>query len=140
MATRTATPAASGAAPLSLHAGLNTKAINYTADTDFEASATTVLLAKIPNGARVVDVRSWHTTNTTTAPIDVGIGTDTNEFIDNAARGSVNRATTGIIRYKVSVTPTAAAQYEYLKAVITPSSAASTVILDVAVDYLADGQ
>lgn len=141
MATRTALTAVRGASPLAIEKGLNTKVITYNSGTDsFDASATTVLLAKIPNGARIVDVREYHTTGSSAAPMDIGIGASVSAFISAGAQGLVNRASKGIIDYTVSASADAAVQYEFLKATITPTSATASVKISVAVDYLADGQ
>jgi len=141
MATRTASTAASGVQPLAIEKGLNTKVITYNSGTDsFDASATTVLLAKIPNGARIVDVREYHTTGASAAPMDVGIASSVSAFISAGAQGTVNRASKGIIDYQVSTSPNAAVQHEYLTATITPTSATASVKISLAVDYVADGQ
>lgn len=141
MATRTASTATQGAQPLAIEKGLNTKVIKYNSGSDsFDASATTVLLAKIPHGATVVNVREYHTTGASAAPMDVGIGSSPSAFISAGAQGLVNRASKGIIDYTVSVSADSAVQYEYLTATITPTSATASVKISVAVDYLADGQ
>lgn len=141
MATRTASTATRGAQPLAIEKGLNTKVIKYNSGSDsFDASATTVLLAKIPQGATIVDVHGYHSTGSATAPMDVGIGSSVSAFISAGAQGLINRASKGVIDYTVSVSADAAVQYEFLKATVTLASATTSVKISVSVNYLADGQ
>ena len=141
MTTQYASTATAGAAVLAIEKGLNTKAILYNSGTKtVAATATVVVLAKIPNGARIVNVREYHSTGATAAPMSVGIAASASAFISAGAQKTVNRASKGIIGYSVFVTATSPVQYQFLTATITPTLASTNVTINVAVDYLADGQ
>lgn len=140
-ATRTALTALSTASILAIEKGTNTKVILYNSGTDsISASSTVVLLAKIPENARIVDVRALHSSTATTAALTVGIDVVPAAFIVSQPKSVVSRATLGIIDYKVVISATATVRYQYLKATIVNSSAATNVKISVAVDYVADGQ
>jgi hypothetical protein len=140
-ATRTATTALSTAEILSIEKGVNTKVILYNSLTDsISASSTVILLAKIPEGARITDVRAYHSATATTAALSVGINATPAAFIVSQPKGAVSRATLGIINYKVTISDTATVRYQNLTATIVPSAATTNLKISVAVDYVADGQ
>lgn len=99
---------------------------SYNATAALEASAQTILLHKIPNGATIVDFREHHTTGATSCPMDVGIDSSLSAFSSQGTQAVVNRLSVGAnLNYTVSLSASAqAANYAILKA--TPVLASST--------------
>lgn len=112
MGTQTSTAIANADPPRAIHAGLLSKTVQYnSADVTISASATTILMARIPNKATIIDYVADQTSGAATCPADVGIsGVDLSAFSSAQAKGSVHRATKGV-PYDVSLTDTADDQF-----------------------------
>lgn len=109
------------------HAGGQTVTIHgsYNATAAIEASAQTILLAKIPNGAVIQDITEHHTTGATSCPMDFGIDGTLSAFSTQGTQGVVNRLAVGAnLNYVCSLSDDAVQNYSILKA--TPVAASST--------------
>lgn len=107
--------------------------------TEISNSATTILLCKIPQGARITDLVEHHTTGAGTCPVDYGIDSTLSAFMSQATQGSVNRLSVGAnLNYAVSLSDDAAAQYSILKATATPGTATASLKINWCVKYTMD--
>lgn len=105
--------------------------------TDYTAATTTeVLLCKIPNRTTVTDLYISLSSASTAAPYDAGVDGDTDAFVTAAAK-AVRASTTGF-PYDISVSDSAANQFRYLTAVVTPGSTTAGMAIEFAVTYVAD--
>lgn len=135
MATLTATTFANS--PLSVQPGTVTISGAYNASAALEASAQTILLYKIPNGAVINEVIEHHTTGATSCPMDFGIGATLSAFSSQGTQATVNRLSVGAnLNYKVSLSDSAmAANYQILKATPVLASSTTSFKLQWAVTY-----
>ncbi len=107
--------------------------------TSLEASAQTILLAKIPNRATIIDIIEHHTTGATSCPMDVGIDATLSAFQTQGTQGVVNRLSVGAnTNYLVSLSDDAANNYSILKATPTLASATTSFKLNFAISYTMD--
>lgn len=98
---------------------------SYNAGAALEASAQTIYLAKIPNGAVITSLTEHHTTGATTCPMDFGIDGTLSAFSSQGTQGVVNRLSVGAnLNHTVSLSDDATVNYSILKA--TPVLASST--------------
>ena len=136
MATLTTTAAASGQ-PRSCHAGVNSITVTYSGATEISASATTILMAKIPNRATILDVNGYISSGAATCPFTIGVQGDLSAFATAGTKATVLRATKGL-PYDISLSDDAAAQYKYVTITATPGTATSEVEAKVTVLYTLD--
>ena len=138
MATLTAT--AFSSPPRAVHAGLNSRTIEYNSGaTEISVSATTVFLCKIPHGATIVDLVTHHSSGAATTPVDYGIDATLSAFISQATLGVITRAAVvANIPYKVSVSDLATNRFAILKATATPGTATASLIIKTTVFYTMD--
>jgi len=61
--------------PKAVHAGTNAIVVNYSSGAVTSSSGDIIYLAKIPHGARVVEVIEDHSTNATGHALDIGFAT-----------------------------------------------------------------
>lgn len=134
MATLTATAAAAGAPVRLSHEGVFAIPVRYNSgSTAFSASATTVLLAKIPNKVWITGIRADYSLGTTTCPADLGISNESlSYFVSGATIGAMTIAN-GRLPYYVSITDTAT-PYVYLTITPTAGSTCTSFIANVVVE------
>lgn len=115
--------------------GVNSVTVKYdSGTTEIEASATTILMCKVPNHSKVLDIIQYHTTGAATCPVDFGVDDDLDALATAATQGAVSRATAGV-PFQVSLTDGAANQYSVVKATATPGTATAGVKIDLSVLY-----
>lgn len=139
MATYTA--AAALDEPRAIHAGTTTKPFSWDAagTTTTAATAYSVLLAKIPNKATIVDLVETHSGPSGSSPADFGVQGDTAAFLNDATIGAVNRmAVVGGVNYDISLSDDAASQYTHLVATVTPGTTTATAVIKGAITYVMD--
>lgn len=138
MATLTATTYAQ--APRSLHAGDVTVTGSFNSgSTEISASATTILLCKIPNRATIIDFREHHTSGAATCPVDYGIDGTLSAFASQVTQGTVNRLSVGAnLNYQVSLSDDAAANYSVFKATATPGTGTASLKISYSITYTMD--
>jgi len=133
MATLTATAMSRDAR--AVHAGVNCVTVNYNSgSTSIENSATTVLMCKIPNNAKIIDFVQQHSTGADTCPTDFGVDGDLDALATAATQATWSRATAGV-PFQVSLSDSAAAQYSVIKATATPGSAETSLKINLAITY-----
>lgn len=144
--TLSATAAASNIAPRELSPGLNAVPFYFNSGANtVDASATTILLCKIPNKATIVDFVAHHTIGAATCPADYGVSgglglTGASSLLASAlATGSIARGKAGGIPFKISLSDDAANNFVYLQAVATPATATTSLIIQGTVYYTMDG-
>lgn len=137
MATLTATAAASTGQARALHAGVNSITVTYSGATEISPSATTILMAKIPNGATILDVIGDVSSGAATCPFTMGIDSNLSAFATGGTITSVLRATKGI-PYDVSLSDDAAIQYSTVRMTVTPGTATSEVEAKMTITYTMD--
>lgn len=135
MATLTATSYSN--APRRVHIGDNSVTVRYNSgSTEISASATTVLLAKIPEGATITEIIEHHTCGAASCPVDIGIDDTLSAFISQGTKGTVNRLGVGAnAAYQVDKSDDSVTQYGVLKATFTPGTGTSSVKLNLTVKY-----
>jgi hypothetical protein len=137
MATLTATAAASTGV-VRKREGLNTITVTFNDATAISASATTVLMCKVPHGATILDVYGKVSSGANTCPFTIGIQGDLSAFATNGTLGGViTRATKGI-PYDVSVSGDTATQFMYVNMTMTPGTLTSEVEPTLTVVYTTD--
>lgn len=140
MATLTATTYANQ--PRIVHNGVISVSGSFNSGaTEISASATTVLLCKIPNKATILDVIEHHTTGAATCPVDIGVDDTLSAFVTQATQASVTRATVGAnLPYTVSKSDdvSAASNFATLKATYTPGTATASLKCNFTVLYTMD--
>lgn len=138
MATLTST--AMARTPTENYKGLTVKSIEFNSGaTEVGASATTVLMAKIPNGAIIVDIWGNHTCGAATCPVDLGIDATLSAFASALTLGTQARAdVVANLPYKVSLSADAEPKYAVFKATATPGTATASVIVKYSVAYTMD--
>lgn len=126
--------------PRALHTGVTSVTVEFNSGaTEISASATTVLMCKIPHGATILDLMEHHTAGSATCPVDWGIDSTLSAFISQATKGAITRASVvANIPYKVSVSDDAATRYRVLKATATPGTGTASLIIKSTVFYTMD--
>lgn len=138
MATLTSTAAASTGPVRNLHAGVNSITATYSGSTVISASATTILMAKVPNRATILDVQGIVSSGAATCPFTMGVSNGTlSSFATGGTVATVLRATKGI-PYDVSLSDDAAAQYVYVNMTATPGTSTTQVEAKMTVVYTMD--
>lgn len=138
MATLTSTAAAAAIPARSVHAGLQSKSVQYNSGaTAISDSATTIFMVKVPNGATIVEVSEYHTTGAATCPVDLGVQGSLALFNSAGTKATVNRASTGI-PYKVSLSDDATNQFVYVTATPTSGTSTTSFKCDLTVMYNVD--
>lgn len=138
MATLTATTYAKD--PRVLHAGDITVTGSFNSGaTEISASATTILLCKIPNKATIIDIREHHTTGAATCPVDYGIDGSLSAFASQATQAAVNRLSVGAnLNYQVSLSDDASVNYSVFKATATPGTGTASLKINYSITYTMD--
>lgn len=135
----TLTSTAYARAPRAVHAGVNSQTIEFTSSAAVEASATTILMAKIPAGATILDVFGHHTSAAVTCPTDVGIGAAVSAFISQGTKGAMTRAAVvNNIPYLVSVADNATDRFLDFKVTPTPAAGGNIYTAKYTVLYTMD--
>lgn len=138
MATLTATAAASTGPVRNLHAGVVSITSTYTGTTAISPSATTILMAKIPNRATILDVQGIVSSGAATCPFTMGVSNGTlSSFATAGTVATILRATKGL-PYDISLSDDAAAQYVYVNMTVTPGTATTAVEASMTVQYTLD--
>lgn len=124
--------------------------------TAFSATAATVLLCKIPNGATVLDVTVCHSSGGNTCPGDYGysitnsagtVSATLSCFISALAKGTWSRATVtpsnvafaSGVPTKLSNSDDAGQRFYYLTGSYAPGTATASMIVQGYVTYTMDG-
>lgn len=138
MATLTATAMSRPAR--SLPSGVISQTVEFNSGaTQISASATTVLLTKIPNQATILDILVHHTAGSATCPVDYGIDSTLSALISQATLGVITRASVvANIPYKVSLSDDAANNYAIFKATATPGTATASLKIKATIYYTMD--
>lgn len=139
MATLTASAAVAGAPARSVHAGVNSITVNYdNSSTSISAdSLTTILMAKIPHGASILDVQGVVSSGAATCPFTLGISGNNSAFATAGTVNTILRATKGL-PYDVSVSDDTATQYIYVTMAVQPGTATTDVEGKMTVIYTMD--
>lgn len=119
---------------------LTTKVISFNSGaTEISASATTINMLKVPNGATIVDGYGHVSSGAATCPFIVGLEDTLSAFVTGGTTGTIARfAVITNLPYKVSITDTAATQYATVKMTVTPGTATASVKGTVCVSYTMD--
>lgn len=137
MATLTATAAAAGAQPRAVHAGVNSVTVTYSGSTAISPSATTILMAKIPNGATIIDTNGIVSSGAATCPFTIGVQGDLSAFATGGTVATVLRATKGV-PYDVSLSDSAIPLYKYVTMTVTPGTVTTEVEAKLTIQYTMD--
>lgn len=147
MATLTATAAAASGPVRAIHAGMNVISATYDGSTDgaFEASAQTVLMCKVPHGARIHEVIADLSTGAASCPWSVGLHSYGGTAADPNAFASSSTLATAVLRYgsgvqrvgaiDISCSEDTAVQYTYVTATATNGTATTGCEINVSVFY-----
>ena len=115
--------------------GVNSITIAYNSgSTEVENSATKILLARLPNHCKVLDIIEYHTTGAASCPISYGVGSDIDALATDLTQAVTNRATAPM-PIQISLTDTSIPLYEVFHATATPGTATASLKLSVAVLY-----
>lgn len=135
MATLTSTAAASGVPIKANHVGVQAASVSYNSGaTAFSASATTVLLVKVPHGARVVGILQNHSTGAATSPMDIGVDSSLSKFATALTQGAASIAMANL-PYDVSVSDDATSRFKYIKGTVTVGTTTASLIVNMTVLY-----
>lgn len=137
MATLTSTAAASTGV-VRKNNGLNSISVTYDNSTDISASATTILMCKVPHGATILDVYGKVSSGAATCPFTIGISGDLSAFATGGTLGNVLLRATKGIPYDVSVSGDTATQFTYVNMTVTPGTLTSAVEPTLTVIYTND--
>jgi hypothetical protein len=138
MATLTATAAASTGVVRALHAGVTSITSTYSGTTAISPSATAILMAKIPNGATILDIQGSVSSGADTCPFTLGISNGTaSTFATGGTVNTVLRGTKGL-PYNVSLSDDATPQYVYVTATVVPGTVTTEVEMTVTTLYTMD--
>jgi hypothetical protein len=141
MATLTASAALANVQPRNYVPGMITVPFTFNSgSTEISASATTILLCKIPNKATIVDYVEHHTTGAGTCPVDFGVTGSISALGTAQAQATVNRSNkAGGVPYKVSLSDSASNQFVYFTATATPGTGTASLKIQGSVTYTMDG-
>lgn len=146
MATYTASLMAN--TPKAVHAGVNAISVSYNGGANTTSAGDVIWLAKIPHGARILDVIEDHSTGATSSALSLGLatggaaggGASLSAFIASGAQATKNRLSVLGIPPLVSVSDADPNRYGILAAKTTEAGTATTsLILNVTVLYSTDG-
>lgn len=144
MATLTATAAAATGPVRALHEGMNVISAKFDGSTDgsFEASAQTVLMCKVPSGAKIHDIRASLSSGAATCPWAVGLGSHGGTAADASAIATAATKTTSVLRYAkvggpidISCSEDTAIQYTYVTVTATNGTATTGCEINLSVFY-----
>jgi hypothetical protein len=137
MATHTSTAAASGRVPRAIHAGVNSVSVVHTVSGSLSAGDI-IQLAKIPNGATVIDVIMRTAITPAQVVLSVGDGNDTGRFMASLTYTSnVYRAGQGI-PYKYSISDDAAIQWDTVDVRVQTASGSGNSTFAATILYTMD--
>lgn len=118
--------------------GVNSVTVLYNGlATQISASATTILMAKVPTPAKILDFIQQHSTGSLTCPMDVGVDSDLDALATAATQAAVSRATAGV-PYQVSLSDGAVNRFSTVKCTVTPGTATASVKINLTVLYKAN--
>ena len=137
MATLTSTAAASTGV-VRKNVGLNSISVTYDNSTDISASATTILMCKIPHGATILDVYGTVSSGAATCPFTIGVQGDLSAFATGGTLGGVLLRGTKNLPYDVSVSGDTNTQFMYVNMTVTPGTTTSIVEPKLTVIYTTD--
>lgn len=137
MATLTSTAAASTGV-VRKREGLNTITTTFNDTTTISASATTILMCKVPHGATILDVYGKVSSGAATCPFTIGIQGDLSAFATGGTLGGVVLRATKGIPYDVSVSGDTATQFIYVNMTVTPGTNTTEVEPTLTVIYTTD--
>lgn len=127
MPTQTASLATPTAVAPKLNAGVFAQPISYnSAATAFEASATTILLCKVPDQTNIIDVGIEYSCGAATAPGDIGVTGDLSALATGGTIGTRVVTKVGSLPYKVSLSDDSVG-YTYLTLTLTAGTATASV-------------
>lgn len=132
--------AAASAGPVRNHkVGVHSITATYDAGTtSIGASATTILMAKIPNRATILDIYGKVSSGAATCPFTVGVSNgNLSSFATGGTVNTILRATKGL-PYDISLSDDAAAQYVYANMTVTPGTETAAVEAFMTVVYTLD--
>lgn len=134
--------------PKALHAGVNSIVVNYSSGAVTASSGDVVFLAKIPHGARILEVIEDHSTDATAHAVDIGMatggaaggGANLSMFVKAGAQATKNRLNVMGIPAVISVSDGDAGRYGVLAAKTAVTGTATVSLqLNVVVLYTTDG-
>lgn len=134
--------------PKAVHAGVNAISVNYNSGATALAAGDIVFLAKVPHGARIVEVIEDHSTGATAHALSIGLGrggaagggASYSCFIASGAQATKNRMGVLGIPAVVSVSDDQAERWAQLTAKVGESGTTTTsLIINCTVLYTADG-
>lgn len=137
MATLTAT-AATSSAPVRKKNGVNSVSVTFNDATIISASATTILMCKVPHGATILDVYGKVSSGAATCPFTIGIQGDLSAFATGGTLGSVLLRATKGVPYDVSVSGDTNTQFMYVNMTVTPGTNTTEVEPTLTVIYTTD--
>lgn len=134
--------------PKALHAGVTAINVNYQSGAVTASAGDVIFLAKIPHGARILEVIEDHSTDATAHAVDIGLatggaaggGAHLSLFVKAGAQATKNRLNVLGIPPVVSVSDGDAGRYGILSCK-TAATGTGTVslMLNVTVLYTCDG-
>lgn len=105
--------------------------------TEISASATTILLCKIPHGAVITDMTQWHSTGADSCPVGYGIDSDLDALATAATQAVISRATANV-PYVLTLSASGVNQYSVFKATATPGTATASLKIKATIFYTMD--
>lgn len=134
--------------PKANHAGVTAISVSYNGGANTTSAGDIIHLAKIPHGARILDVVEDHSTGATSSALSLGLatggaaggGASYSLLLSTVAQAAKNRLGVLGIPPLVSVSDADANRYGILAAKVTEAGTATTsLILNVTVLYSTDG-
>ena len=134
--------------PRRVHAGANVVWGTYSFGATASSAGDIVFLAKIPHGARVVDVRTDHSSGSTALGVSYGLATGTttgggasySAFIASGAQATNLYAAAGTLPFTVSVSDNDPNKYGIFTAKSESGTQTTSVVVNFRVTYTVDEQ
>ena len=136
------------AQPRRVHAGVNCVWGTYSFGATASSAGDIVMLAKIPTGARVIDVRTDHSTGATAQGLSYGLATGTtagggasySAFIASGAQATNLYAAAGALPFTISVSDSDPNKYGIFCAKVESGTATTSLLVNFRVSYTVDEQ
>jgi hypothetical protein len=139
MATLTASAAFSGVQAKSAGHGQTVTVFSTfnSSSTAVSDSATTVLMAKVPNKSTITNIAGDHTIGAATCPTDYGIQGSLSAFASGVTIGALT-VTNGVLPFDVSVSDDATNQFVYVTATPTAGTSTTSFKCNLRITYVMD--
>lgn len=147
MAVRTLTCSVFDSQPKNVETGIVSVSGTYTGDATKYTVGDTILLAKIPHGAKYVSFECDHSTGATAAGVDFGYskggaaggGASLSALVSAGAQATINRKTTLGIPADISVSDNDVNRWGILAATVVSGTTTTSLVINFTYCYRVDG-